>query len=352
MASKPTILLTGATGSLGSTILYQLLALNTYNVLAVLRSYKKSGPFLEKKYASNIKNGTLQLIEIPDMTVPGSFDIPASKSDFIIHVATPLTKSNFEESIIKPTWEIDHNILLAASKSPSVKRVIICSSIVAVVPMPFGLFKKKVYTENNYNTITPEEATANEKTAYSYAKTNAEKKAWAFMENEGKGMGFDLVTLCAPSITGKCIQEGFVPSKEMLGGTGSIYDSVFDRTPEEGLGFLYPFIMDFEDVSKIHVKSLDKESVPGGRYVFHTKDIVSANMVARKVREEFPEFKGRVLEPAEDTVLGMGKVKGDLCVFDVGKSERVFGGEWKGWWESIKKTVEQIVEYERAAGKL
>jgi nucleoside-diphosphate-sugar epimerase len=237
MASNPSVLLTGATGSLGASLLEQLLATD-YKVYAVLRSAKKSQQFLEKKYPQHIKNNTLEFIEIPDMTVPGVFDEGASKTTYIIHVATPLSYSNFQEEMITPASIVDHNLLTAAHKSTTVKRVVITGSVVSVMFVSRDLMAGKTFTEEDFNPLTLEDALENVSGAYSYSKVTSEKLAWDFIKNEKPN--FDLVVLLAPSITGRCIQEGFVPDKKALGGMGAIYGQIFDK---EELGFIYPWTM-------------------------------------------------------------------------------------------------------------
>ena len=88
--AKTTVLMTGATGSLGASTLAQLLENPNFIVHAVLRSSARSEAFLRKKYASQVSSGHLVFVEIPDMTVPGAFDEPARQVDAIMHIATPL----------------------------------------------------------------------------------------------------------------------------------------------------------------------------------------------------------------------------------------------------------------------
>lgn len=83
-----------------------------------------------------------------------------------------------------------------------------------------------------------EEAIKRTQSAYSFSKVSSEKKAWEYMGQMKPS--FDLVVLLAPSITGRCIQEGFVANKNSLEGMAAIYREIFDsETP----GFLFPYIM-------------------------------------------------------------------------------------------------------------
>ena len=233
------ILLTGTTGSLGAHVLDQLLANDKHTVRAIVRSFAKSRAFLENKYASHISSGHLSLLEIPDLTTPHAFDTAAKAVDAIIHIATPLAYTgDLKAQVIDPTWTIDASILRAAAHSPSVKRVIITGSIVSTMNFFTDLGSDVTVSPADYNGIALEDALAHPGAAYMYAKTAAERKTWAFMEREKPG--FDLVVLLAPSITGRCIQEGFVPTKTALGGMGNIYSAVFDV---ESVGFTYPYFM-------------------------------------------------------------------------------------------------------------
>ena len=127
--SLESVLLTGATGNVGAVLLEQLLD-NGITIHVVLRSFAKSKEFLEQKYDGEAAAGKLYFIEIQNMASEGVFDKPAKAVSAIIHVATPLSTSDFMETMIKPAWSICENILEAANQSAIVKRVIITSSIV------------------------------------------------------------------------------------------------------------------------------------------------------------------------------------------------------------------------------
>ena len=236
MSRKTTVLLTGATGSLGASTLALLLADPSITVLAILRSLAKSAPFLTSKYSPQISSGQLSLLEIPDMTVPGAFDEPASRADAIMHIATPLAYDNLLEKLVKPSWEIVHNVLQAAEKSPRVTRVVITGSLVATMLLPRDLFSNKLITPLDFNPITLAEAESSPLAAYQYSKVHAEKMAWKFMSEQKRG--FDLIFLLAPSITGRSLQERFKPEKGNLGGQPGLFMGLFDvQRP----GFLFPY---------------------------------------------------------------------------------------------------------------
>ncbi|KFY41600.1 hypothetical protein V495_04869 [Pseudogymnoascus sp. VKM F-4514 (FW-929)] len=334
--SLNSVLLTGGTGSLGASVLAQLLS-KGHSVTAVVRSIKKSAPFLNKQYASQVESGKLKLVEVPDMTVPNAFDDLVKTVDAIVHVATPLSDRDFEKTVINATFAINDNIFAASLKAPSVKRIVITGSIVSTMSLPDTLFQPITVSADDFSPITKEQGLSGIMPAYQYAKTASEKKAWEFIKTTKPS--FDLVVLLAPSITGKCIQEGFTPSKTALGGMADIYKNVFDvETP----GPVFPFVMDVEDVASIHVKSLDLK-VPGNeRYLFHSGHPQDSAEIAKKVREEYPQLRSRVPEVSQERAESPVKVK-----VDTAKSDKVFPGPWKGWWESAKDTVDDIVKFEK-----
>lgn len=82
----------------------------------------------------------LELVLIPDITVPGAFDAVADGLWAMIHVASP-TFSGFGEvnvsEFCSTSWRVTQSVLHFAANTPSVKRVVITSSISAIIPRFF-----------------------------------------------------------------------------------------------------------------------------------------------------------------------------------------------------------------------
>ncbi|KAF2095529.1 NAD(P)-binding protein, partial [Rhizodiscina lignyota] len=282
------VLFTGATGGTGSVILEHLLR-DGYTVNAILRSFAKSKDALSKQYASYISNDKLRFTEIPDMAVPGVFDEPAKGASGIIHAATPISDSDFENTMIKGTVAINENVLKAAATSGSVKRVVITGSAVTVMKLPDQLMSGETFTEKDYNPVTHEEALQNLPNAYQYSKVHSEKKAWEWVESNKPP--FELLFLLVPSITGRTLQHGFKPNKAGLGGISMMYREIFDR---DTLGFIFPYYLDVDDVARVHIRSLSPQ-IPGNeRYLFAAKDFMDTAAVANRIREVFPWLRDRV----------------------------------------------------------
>jgi NADPH-dependent methylglyoxal reductase len=241
---KETIVLTGATGNLGAVTLEHLLPLG-HTVDLILRNGNKAIPHFEAKFPEAVASGQLTFTSVFGLAGPGVFDGPAAKATAIIHLATPLASSNIEEEMIKPTWEIDLGVLEAAKKSKTVKRVVICGTILQAMRLDELQDVNLTVREDRYNDITLDEATQGIIPGYQYAKTNAEKKVWEWVkqhESNG-GLGFDVVMLLPPSIIGRSPQMGWKPSADALGGNGSVYRALFAGLGEEAVGSAFPIIM-------------------------------------------------------------------------------------------------------------
>lgn len=128
-----TILITGATGFIGFRILLAALEAG-HKVRYTARSEEKakivaSNPAVQKTSPGD----RLSSVIIPDFIVPGAFDDAVQDVTHIIHVGSPVPVPSYEPTtqVFQPTVRITREILQSALKTPSVRRVVITSSIVA-----------------------------------------------------------------------------------------------------------------------------------------------------------------------------------------------------------------------------
>lgn len=247
MPRKESILLTGATGNLGGVILEHLLETTPHNVNIVLRNASRQIPLFKERFPAETSKNRLTFTFIPDMTTSGAFDTAAASATAIIHCATPIaSKNDWLNDMILATWTIDHSILTAAKKSSSVKRVVICGTLLQAINYTDVYNPAATITDTSYNTTTFEEGKAGPwSNAYMYSKTNAEKRTWAwYAENGGKAeTGFDVVMLLPPMITGRSPQVGWKPSSNSPGGIGSIHHMLLENRKAEGVDKVFPIFM-------------------------------------------------------------------------------------------------------------
>jgi NADPH-dependent methylglyoxal reductase len=334
-----TVVLTGATGNLGANVLEKLIDAN-YTVNVILRSLSRSQPFLASKYPKATSTSHLTFTEIPDLTAPHAFDAVLSTATYLIHVATPLAYSDFNATVIQPAEALMTNILLSAKKSDTLKRVVITGSIVSTLHLPDDMLSSRTITSADYNTILLADATSDAIAAYQYSKVSAEKIAWAFVRREHPA--WDLVVHLTPAITGRSTQQGWRFDKTGLGGMSSMYRSLFDVG---AVGMVFPYFMDVDDVADMHVRSLDVAAVPGNRRYLTSAGVMDSNDVARKIRDEFPQLRSRVPEPPVG-----GSIPDSLVKLDLAETDRIFGTAWKGWWETARATIVDVIASEEKYG--
>lgn len=135
--TKETVVITGATGFIGGRVL-QLLLERDYNIRIVVRSVSKEKALRANANLKGIDKA--DFVVVPDLLAPGALDKAAANADYIIHLASPIpvhgnvSPERQHDIFIVPAVNATLRALEAAQKSGTVKRVIITSSAVAVIP--------------------------------------------------------------------------------------------------------------------------------------------------------------------------------------------------------------------------
>ncbi|KAI1389317.1 putative NADPH-dependent methylglyoxal reductase GRE2 [Hypoxylon trugodes] len=297
MATSHRVLLTGANGYIAQHILAQLLEAG-HSVRATARSQSKIDA-LKKTFAKYVDTPQLDFAVVPDITAPKAFDAALASDppfDRVLHTASPFfirpaDSSVFLEPAIKGTTEILEGIVRVA---PSVKRVVLTSSFAAVRTMTSEPIRNppKIYTNEDWNKVTLEEAQASEdpNVTYSASKKFAEKAAWDFVK-EGKG-NFELVALCPPGVYGPIYDPSqFSKGKELNQSTWIIYHMFLrpgvkstDPVPPT---FLYVWV-DVRDIARAHLLAMTVPEAAGKRFLTSAGDL-SMQEMANYLREALPE---------------------------------------------------------------
>lgn len=97
-------------------------------------------------------------------------------------------------------------------------------------------------------------------------------------------------------------------------------------------------------MATIHVKAMDPK-VPGNeRYLFEAAGQMSGPILAKKIREIFPQLMDRVPAPKNNS----DGIPTPLLKRDTSKADQIFGPktQWKDAWASARGTVEDIINLE------
>jgi nucleoside-diphosphate-sugar epimerase len=135
--AKETVVITGATGFIGASVL-QLLLQRNYSVRVVVRSIEKQKSLLANPNLKGIKNATFTIV--PDLLVPNALDQALANSDYAIHLASPIpihgdiAPEHQHDELVVPAIQATLRVLEAAQVAGTVKRVVITSSAGAIVP--------------------------------------------------------------------------------------------------------------------------------------------------------------------------------------------------------------------------
>ncbi|KAH7865909.1 hypothetical protein Vadar_013001 [Vaccinium darrowii] len=202
------VCVTGASGYIASWIV-KLLLDRGYTVKATVRSLSdptKTDHLLSLHGAKE----RLQLFEA-NLMEEGSFDSVVDGCEGVFHTASPcvLEVSNPQEELIKPAVKGTQNVLCSCVKVPSIKRVVVTSSIASVafnnrpknpdVVIDETWFSDPVYCEQS-------------KLFYHLSKTLAEDAAWKL----SRVNGIDLVTINPGFVIGPLLQPTLNLTSEAL----------------------------------------------------------------------------------------------------------------------------------------
>lgn len=266
-----TVAVTGATGYIATELVKQLLE-KGYNVRGTVRSLKNEEKVAHLKALSDALPGNLTLHEA-DLLTDGSFDEVVKGADLVFHTASPfITESdNPQKDLVDPAVKGTTTVLKSVSKSKdTVKRVVLTSSVAAMIKSKKGPSNGKAYTEADWN----DESSLTEG-PYQYSKTEAEKAARALAKEEG----FDLVTIHPVFVLGPVIAAR-ADATSIITMKGFIENTKFS---------FMPWHADVRDVARAHILAAEVSSAKGRFIVGHPP--ASSKYVSEVLSKRFPGYK-------------------------------------------------------------
>ncbi|MFD2515084.1 NAD-dependent epimerase/dehydratase family protein [Pontibacter locisalis] len=245
------VLVTGGTGYIGSWVVKMLLE-KGYTVRMTVRNKGKKESYAFLSEIASIAKGSLEIWEA-DLLKEGSFEEAATGSDAIIHLASPFTLrfKDAQKELIDPAVKGTKNVLQAATKSGTVKKVVLTSSVAAVHGDNIDMKEQGLeeFTEEQFNT-----SSSLTHQPYSYSKVMAEKEAWKIHDAQEfwKLVVINPSFVMGPSLSPASNSESLSFIKDMLSG------KYYLGAPELMFGFV-----DVRDVAKAHVLALENEMAAG-----------------------------------------------------------------------------------------
>lgn len=244
-------MITGASGYIGSWTVKELLE-NGYTVRACVRDKNNTGKVQHLLDLVKDTPGTLELWEA-DLLKDDSFDEAAKGCDAVFHMASPFTLrfKDVQNDLIKPALEGTKNVLNAANRSGTVRKVILTSSTVAVYGDNIDMKEKGLseFSEADFNT-----SSTLTHQPYAYSKVLAEKEAWkiAAEQSQWKLVVMNPAFVMGPALSPASDSESLQFMRDLLGGKY--------RT---GGADLYFAFVDVRDVAKAHRLALGNDQAEG-----------------------------------------------------------------------------------------
>jgi nucleoside-diphosphate-sugar epimerase len=171
-------------------------------------------------------------------------------------VASPFTLrfKNAQKELIEPALYGTRNVLNAATRSGSVKKIILTSSVAAVHGDARDMQEEGLdeFTEEQFNNTS-----SVKHQPYSYSKVLAEKEAWNIylLQHQWKLVVINPTFVMGPSLTGNSDSESLNFMKDILKGKFAM------GAPDLWFGFV-----DVRDVAHAHLLALENAQAEG-RYI-------------------------------------------------------------------------------------
>ncbi|KAE8384531.1 flavonol reductase [Aspergillus alliaceus] len=321
------VLITGATGFIGSQVVLQTLEAG-HNVHLVVRRPEQTDKLRQifSKYDER-----LSFVMLPDITAPGGFDEALQGVDYVIHVASPIAGKG-ESDLLTPAVKGTVSVLESAMKVPSIRKVVITASILSIIPLTPPADDAVVKEDNDFDFTFDAESPAalSPIGQYHASKIAAHKAVTDFVAT--KNPSFDVVTIHPVLVFGRSlIQE---TAEELSGSNGMLFQTLMSETPF-GKQFLGVHV---SDVASAHVRALTKSgtSIKGVQPYLVSSKARPWREVHDFVKSQYPGLAIKL--PQLDTL---------SYKVDTTRAQRELGIEFRGMEMQVADLLDQQLELRR-----
>ena len=253
------VLVTGASGYIAGWLIKKLLA-DGITVHATVRDPSNEKKIASLKAVAGANPETLKFFKA-ELLDEGSYDEAIQGCELVYHMASPFVigVEDPQRDLVDPAVKGTENVLNAANRTNSVKRVVLTSSCASIygdardcLNAPNGVLTEEQWNETS--DLTHQE--------YSYSKVAAERRAWEIANAQSR---WDLVTINPSFVLGPAINpqincESFSQIIQHGDGTNK------SGAPDVPMG-----TVDVREVAEAHLRAGFTPSA-SGRYICHATD--------------------------------------------------------------------------------
>jgi len=335
------VLITGGTGLIGIKTIHTALKAG-YSVRAAVRSQEKANAVLATPTVKTLNPGDkLTFVIVPDILADNAYDEAVKGVTYVLHIASPVIKGDgftpdqYESDLIAPAIKGTTSILSAAYKTPGIKRIVITSSEVAIIPWE-DFIAKEVDTvfDDTYEIPFPAGPYTHPFEAYSASKVRALVATKEFVKE--KKPEWDVINIMPSFVVGdneiitdpKLISDGTVSAAfaQVLGG-----DSGWGNVPSTSIHVA--------DIARLHVDALNPK-IEGNQSFLAVSEGERGTRweeAIEIVNRNFPEAVKKGILPNN------GKAATKRTKVDSSRTEKVFGFKFQSYEEQVKSVVKQYL---------
>ncbi|TFY64340.1 hypothetical protein EVG20_g5977 [Dentipellis fragilis] len=339
-SSRQTVLVTGASGFLGSVVIDELLAAG-YKVRGTARSAK--APRVQKAYESF--GNRFQIAVVDDLATSDLTD--AFKGvDALIHVGSPLAGKAPQDVLIKSAVDGMLHVLDAAVKA-NVTKIVVTASVLSLAS-PAQIHSSKTIGASDWSDETDESATAGGVLAiYGLGKKLAEKALWDYATAHPK---LDVATVHPGFLYGApgC---GQVIDKPVDGTNGYVYQLISGPAGRPVPGQGMPAATHVRDAALLHVLALKAAPSPASK----PKRIVAVGpdglftwlQAVQWLYEARSELRSRLPKVTGEETHNLG----EWSRWDSSSAKEIVGFEkFRGWKKIVGDSIDGALKREKKLG--
>ncbi|KAJ5753520.1 NAD-dependent epimerase/dehydratase [Penicillium nucicola] len=343
------LLITGVTGYIGFKTLTIALE-RGHRVRAVVRSKSNIDDLKGKSnvIAQSHDDERLEFTVIPDLLEKDAFFKSLDGISVIVHLASPLAieTDDYDIGILKQTVSMVKTVLEAATRVPSIRRVVLTSSCVTLIPFEWNMNpdSERLYSVADTNTsVAGPFSSAME--AYWASKALARVETKEFFSNMRPA--FDFVNLLPSVVIGPDDRLDADPNatgRSLLQGTRA---AVLAPALTSSLNSPFPYVgtpVHVADVARAHVDAIDSQLVPGNSEYILSSDAPDGVIWDRDVKNVCREFFSEEIESGKLPLEGSLTAK--KWRLNVQSTEDAFGWKFTSFEETFKGLVSQYLRLE------